>query len=202
MGINIVLLIARQVCRLPRPAAARRPRPPGFRLHVVVAGLACGVVFTSSGGCGRRSGPPVQFVQGKILLDGLPIEGATVDFSPVDGGGLAAYGRTKADGVFNLTSVRGGAIGKGAVVGDYVVSVRKMKVVTEADVGKEISRKEFDAQVRENKDVVGYQPEVPVVPLAYHDAKTSGLRATVKKGRNVGPEFQFELRTDKELRAR
>lgn len=201
MGIN--LFIARQGCWLPRPVVSRRPRPLGFRLHVVVAGLACGVVFTSSGGCGRRSGPPVQFVQGKILLDGLPIEGATVDFSPVDGGGgLAAYGRTKADGVFNLTSVRGGAIGKGAVVGDYVVSVRKMKVVTEADVGKEISRKEFDAQVRENRDVEGYQPEVPVVPLAYHDAKTSGLRATVKKGRNVGPEFQFELRTDKELRAR
>ncbi|RLT03623.1 MAG: hypothetical protein DWI23_05495 [Planctomycetota bacterium] len=162
-----------------------------------LACLACGLVFASAVGCGRRSAPSVQLVQGKVSLDGLPIAGATVGFSPDAGsGGLAAYGVTAADGVFTLTSVRNGEIGKGAVVGDYAVSVRKMKTVTEADIGTQISRQDFERQVRENHDIEGFKPEVAVVPKAYGEATRSGLRATVTPGPNVGPEFHFELRSD------
>ncbi len=35
-----------------------------------------------------------------------------------------------------------------------------------------------------------------IVPKAYGDKATSGLKATVKKGRNVGPEFRYELKGD------
>jgi hypothetical protein len=162
-----------------------------------LACLACGLVLASTVGCGRRSGPPVQLVQGKVSLDGLPIAGATVGFSPDAGsGGLAAYGVTGADGVFTLTSVRGGEIGKGAVVGGYAVSIRKMKTVSEADIGTQISRQDFERQVRENQDIEGFKPEVAVVPKAYGDANRSGLRATVTPGPNDGPEFHFELRSD------
>jgi hypothetical protein len=109
---------------------------------VALACLACGSVFSATVGCGRRSGPPVQIVQGKVSLDGRPIAGATVGFSPDAGsGGLAAYGVTGADGVFTLTSVRGGEIGKGAVVGDYAVSIRKMKTVTKTRTSKASSPK-------------------------------------------------------------
>ena len=47
-------------------------------------------------GCGQR-GPVVEMVEGVVLLDGQPVEGATVLFSPDAGGaadGLPAVGRT------------------------------------------------------------------------------------------------------------
>jgi hypothetical protein len=98
--------------------------------------------------------------------------------------------------VFVLTSARGGAVGAGAVAGDYLVTVRKMQVVSEADIGVLITRQEYERQKRENAGLLGFQPETPVVPKAYGTAETSGLRVTVKQGRNTGPEFSFDLRPD------
>jgi hypothetical protein len=71
-----------------------------------------------------------------------------------------------------------------------------MKTVTKADIGTQISRQDFERQVRENQDIEGFKPEVAVVPKAYGDANRSGLRATVTPGPNDGPEFHFELRSD------
>jgi hypothetical protein len=34
------------------------------------------------------------------------------------------------------------------------------------------------------------------VPKAYGDPETSGLKVTVKKGLNAGPEFRFDLKSD------
>jgi hypothetical protein len=145
-------------------------------------------------GCGRGTGPAVQFVQGTITLDGQLLEGATVALIPVAGSaGLPAHGLTKLGGAFVLTSSRGGKVGVGAVAGDYIVTVKKMRPVSEADIGILITRDDYEKQKR---DYPLFTPEIPVVPPAYGDATTSGLRATVKQGRNVGPEFQFKLRAD------
>ena len=76
------------------------------------------------------------------------------------------------------------------------MTVRKLQVVTKDDIGTLVTRAEFEKQVRDNASTFNYQPEVSAVPKGYGDVATSGLRATVKKGRNVGPEFQFELRGD------
>jgi hypothetical protein len=47
----------------------------------------------------------VQFVEGKMILDGEALEGATVGLSPVNGStGLPAYARTDGQGVFRVTS--------------------------------------------------------------------------------------------------
>ena len=35
-----------------------------------------------------------------------------------------------------------------------------------------------------------------IVPRAYGDQTTSGLKATVRRGLNSGPEFRFDLRSD------
>jgi len=35
-----------------------------------------------------------------------------------------------------------------------------------------------------------------LVPKAYGDAKTSGFTASVKKGRNTGDAFRFDLKSD------
>ena len=56
-------------------------------------------------GCGS-SGEPVNFVQGTVTMDGVPLADATVSFSPMAGGtGKAAVGMTDANGVFKLSPV-------------------------------------------------------------------------------------------------
>jgi hypothetical protein len=35
-----------------------------------------------------------------------------------------------------------------------------------------------------------------LVPMAYGDPETSGLKVTAKKGLNAGPEFRFDLKSD------
>lgn len=177
----------RTVVTLATPAAPARIAARAASVALLVAMLALG--------CSRGTGPTVQFVQGRITLDGQPVEGATVYFTPT-AAGLSAYGTTKTGGVFRLTSVRGGALEAGAVVGEYAVSVRKLTPVTEKDIGTLITRAEFERQLRDNANVSDYQPEVSAVPKAYADAARSGLQATVKKGRNTGPDFQFDLRPD------
>lgn len=172
---------------LPMPAAR------GAFAAQAVAVLVIGAMFTI--GCGRRTGPAVQFVEGTITLDSQPVEGATVYFTPT-AGGLSAYGTTKTGGVFHLTSVQGGIVGAGAIVGEYAVTVRKLTPVTEKDIGTLITRAKFEKQVSDHAKVPDYQPEVSAVPVAYADTGKSGLRATVKHGRNAGSEFQFDLRPD------
>lgn len=86
-------------------------------LQVVVIGAALSVL-----GCG--SGTPS--VSGTVTLDGKPIEGATVTFTPdsKDGSGIgASYGKTDAQGRYSLRTVSGDK--SGAVVGKHKVTISK-----------------------------------------------------------------------------
>ena len=140
--------------------------------------MAIAVVMAGFGGCHR--GPPVQHVEGAVLLDGVPVADCTVGFTPV-GGGLPAVGRTGPDGGFRITAVRGGRDRGGTTVGTYVVTATKMELLP----------------FPPNPDGVELQPAVRhLVPEAYGDPRTSPLRATVRLGRNRGPEFRFDLRPD------
>ncbi|MFM7291540.1 MAG: hypothetical protein ACKO6B_09935 [Planctomycetia bacterium] len=169
---------------------------PAGRRHALAWGM-CGVLLLAAAGCGRSTGPTVQFVKGMIKLDGQPLEGATVALTPAAGStGLPAYGITDPGGMFVVTSARGGKVGGGAVAGDYIVTVKKMRTVTEADIGILITRRDYEKQKLDNKDNDGFQPVIPVVPAAYGVAETSGMRVTVKKGRNTGPGFEFDLSPD------
>jgi hypothetical protein len=132
-------------------------------------------------GCGHR-GPAVEMVEGMVLLDGQPVEGATVLFSPESGGpagGLPAAGRTGADGVFRLNAAGGAKFGAGTKIGDYIVIVTKQDhdPVPPPDPDKPPSG----------------PPNVKVwdvLPVVYKHAVTTPLRATVKKGKNT---YRFEL---------
>ena len=145
----------------------------------VLAGL---FAIIGAGGCGR-SGPAVAYVEGIVLLDGEPVTGASVGFTPVSAG-QPAFGKTDAAGVFHLTTVRGGARDGGAVVGEYAVTITKwrnrMEGITEPNPALEAE--------------IAKLPPDYIVPKAYGDKATSGLKATVKPGRNVGPEFRYELK--------
>jgi len=134
-------------------------------------------------GCGPR-GPQVEMVEGVVLLDGKPVEGATVFFSPGIAeadrpAGLPAAGRTGVDGSFRLYAGGGATPGAGTKVGDYIVTVIKQ----EADP---VPPPDLNAPPPTLK-----QSEVrDLLPTIYKLAATSPLRATVKPGKN---SYRFEL---------
>ena len=107
--------------------------------------------------------------------------------------GLPAYGMTNSDGMFVVTSVRGGRVAAGAVAGDYIVTVQKKRTANEADIGINITRQEYEKQKLDHKKYEYFQPVIQVVPTAYNAADSSGMRVIVKKGRNTGPGFHFDL---------
>ena len=134
-------------------------------------------------GCGPR-GPAVEMVEGVVLLDGEPVEGATVFFSPApeDGkpqGGMPAAGRTGAGGTFRLNAVGGAKAGAGTKVGEYVVTVVKQESdALPAPDPNGPPAPPGDIKLRD------------MLPAVYKLGTTSPLRATVKQGKNT---YRFEL---------
>ena len=57
-------------------------------------------------GCGGPKGPAVTAVSGTVMLDGEPLDGASVVFHPTSSSGLAGSGKTSADGTFGHESQR------------------------------------------------------------------------------------------------
>ena len=146
-------------------------------------------------GCGR-SGPEVHYVEGVVFLDDEPLVGATVGFHP-DGSGKPAFGKTDQGGAFKLTTIQGGGRDHGAALGSYVVLVTKWRDRL-ADLGPQPDGSDAKALAEwraKEKAIEGMPPDY-IVPKAYGDKATSGLKATVKPGRNVGPEFRYELKGD------
>jgi hypothetical protein len=72
-------------------------------------------------GCGGDGGENLSYakVSGVVLLDGKPVENATVTFSPKEKGAISV-GITNPEGQFTMKTVTGRA---GAVVGDHDVMV-------------------------------------------------------------------------------
>ena len=133
-------------------------------------------------GCGRR-GPAVEMVEGVVLLDGEPVEGATICFSPAESGGkgeagLPAAGRTGAGGTFRLNAIGGARSGSGTKVGEYVVTVMKQESDPMPEPDPNAPPTVVEIRVRE------------LLPKAYRLPATSPLKATVKKGLNT---YRFEL---------
>jgi hypothetical protein len=168
-----------------RVAGRTAPRLASYGLMLVsVAGL--GLVV----GCGRSLGPVVQFVEGKVVLDGEALEGATVGLSPAQGStGLPAYARTDGKGIFRVTSTRGGRRDGGAVAGEYVVTIAKV-VAEDGDVAVE-----DDGSGKKPARRPSSKPPRNVVPDVYGEVDTSPLRATIKSGANTGPAFVFDLKS-------
>ena len=161
-----------------------------FLTGMLVVPLVVVVVLTVSG-CSGRGGPMVEYVEGVVTLDGVPVGGASVGYSPVErNAGLPAGGKTDAAGRYRLTAVAGGREGAGTAVGEYFVSITKLEIVPP-------DQPQPPPPAWWNP-LVGPKP-VPIrslIPEAYGELTTSGLRAAVKPGRNTGPEFSFELRAD------
>jgi len=143
-------------------------------------------------GCGDSGGPSVEYVEGVVTLDGKPIEGVTVSFSPVKpDAGTPAVGTTDANGVFKLTATQGGKPGAGTGAGEYQVAFSKVKIVGGSQVTSSEDPnygKDVDTSAKPQPTKVEYE-----VPVKYENPATSGFTATVAKGTNKGDKFKFDL---------
>ncbi|MCI0741698.1 MAG: carboxypeptidase-like regulatory domain-containing protein [Gemmataceae bacterium] len=132
-------------------------------------------------GCGGGGPTPVA-IGGKLTWeDGTPIEGATVQFSPKSEkeGGRLASGFSGADGSFTLTTTNAG---DGALPGEYVVLVKKIKVFDGGeDPGKMDPTKAMKAFFE--KQGKGAKSEKSDIPAAYSSVGTSPLKWKVEGAR-------------------
>ena len=142
--------------------------------------VLCIALFLPLTGC--PGGLKVNYVEGVVKHDGVPLEGATVNFSPkTEGQGMLASGTTDANGVYKLTVLQGGAVGRGTVEGEYMVSVSKK---TTDPIRMDPPPPAYAGSA--NIPIYGY-----VFPRKYTNSNTSGLTATVKKGKNLNIDFEL-----------
>jgi hypothetical protein len=141
-----------------------------------------------STGCNRGDGPPLAPASGKVTLDGIPVEGASVSFEPVNGG-RPCSGMTNAEGIYQITSVQ---TNDGAPVGDHYVAI--IKITGEGasvPAGTDPSMALSDIPAADSKDGKKEPETIYLVPRKYNVAKTSGLKVTVPSGGSS--ELNFEL---------
>ena len=134
--------------------------------------LSCCVLVCFAPGCGTGEGANNVEVSGIVTLDGQPVEGALVVFTPktnTKNSQLAAQAETDATGRYELSTYAGGEDFKpGIEPGEYNVSITKLEVVQD----------------------MRRQPK-HLLPKKYGQPGTSGLSAAVKvDAENV---FPFDL---------
>ncbi len=152
------------------------PRRCSFPRILLLAALV------SLGGCGGV-GKPVK-VHGVLTLDGKPLAGATITFTPAQGDGKPAYGRSESDGSFLLTTFKPD---DGALPGDYKVTVTYSEPDKAADAGDPMKMDdkakmaffmrmspEGKAKAEREKKKTGGS-----VPTAYTSPTTTPLKMTV-----------------------
>lgn len=137
-------------------------------------------------------------VSGTVTLDGKPVEGATVNFSPQATTGKVAVGLTDAAGKFTLNTPE---LGLGAMGGIYDVTVTKSQLgAGSGEVWQDPRGMGGELTEEQKKEVMnmanrGKKPAnlEDAVPAKYGNAKSSGLKANVTKGQ--ANDFTFELKS-------
>ncbi len=127
------------------------------------------LVFVSLAGCGD-GGPRLVSVSGKVTLDGKPVPGAIVTFTPTAAGGSNSLGKTDASGNYTLEFSQDK---KGALVGEHVVEIATKKI-SKADLPDDGSVVDQSAYVE--------------IPAKYR--KRGALTATVQDQSNT---IDFQL---------
>lgn len=130
-------------------------------------GLVSITLVLTASGCG--GGPDMAPVTGTVLLDGSPLAGASVAFTP-NGGGRAATGTTDESGQFQLTTFEQN---DGALVGEHSVSVSLMRYE------KKTGRNQNVVRGLDSQEYAGKTVPVWVVPERYIRPDTSGIKVTV-----------------------
>jgi hypothetical protein len=133
-------------------------------------------------------------VTGTVTLDGQPVAGANVSFSPTSGGGKAAVGTTDASGKFTLTTMKSG---DGAVPGAYLVTITKSATAQAPafqdprSSGGKLTPEQMQAMQEAMKGGTGKTQTSSEIPAKYANRDTSGFSATITKGE--ANDFTFEM---------
>lgn len=130
------------------------------------------VLVWSFAGCGPDR-PETISVTGTVTLDGSPVSGAVVAFTPV-GGGRPATGTTDGSGKFTLTTFDDG---DGALPGQHLVAVTEGSAAVEGDPESGEGGETRSGPMGPEQETVEW-----LVPQDYWNFKTSGLSCEVKKG--------------------
>ncbi|MDR2441419.1 MAG: carboxypeptidase-like regulatory domain-containing protein [Planctomycetaceae bacterium] len=118
---------------------------------------------------------PMNYVEGVITLDGEPVSGASIRFTPKDSsGGISAAGFSDENGKYKLTSMTGD-FGKGTLSGEYLVTVTKYEFT-------DLAKPKFDAGSQTESIT---QESKNILPEIYRFPKTTPLTITVKQGKNT-----------------
>ncbi len=146
--------------------------------------LLCLLLAAFAGCPGGGTGVDTVAVTGTVTLDGSPVGGANVAFSPKSADGRAAAGITDASGRFTLTTIEAG---DGAVPGSYAVTITKVSGGDQAGAaladrmsrGETLTAEELDTLARGGE---GDVEQKSAIPEKYASADTSGFTAEVKSG--------------------
>jgi len=128
-------------------------------------------------------------VEGVVTLDGQPLKGATVVFTPIDVKGQSASGLTKSDGTFVLKAANGKS---GAAPGEYKVVVSYSEVMA-APGGKPDPTRMSDIMREAKKQAVKEaKSKKSVVPAKYRNAQTTPFTETVPPKGKIVLELKSE----------
>ena len=164
--------------------------------NLFFAGSLTALLLLILSGC---SNPDSKYsmVEGTVTFNGQPLSEATVSFQPVSSEGEAASGLTDASGKFTLTSAGATGGGRGALPGEYKVTVKKLEVAPPdpdeaAHARGEISYDELQSRISA-KGTYGQKvaPSKSLLPAKYGLPSSTDLKATVQAGKNA--PFTFEL---------
>lgn len=125
-------------------------------------------------GCEKPNpyGIETHYVEGLVTLDGKPLVDAVVSFVPKTSGmGEDAAGRSNAKGIYKVSSLRG-LPEKGAMEGDYAITVSKSEKVDLAVPKMTLDGEPITFEMKN------------ILPSDYKDPAKTPLSAKVVKGKN------------------
>jgi len=138
------------------------------------------VVLVHFSGCKKSTAIQTDIVTGVITMDGAPLAGASVTFSPVDDKGSVAVGTTDANGKYTLQTLLGAA-DAGTTPGDYIVTVAKK-------VNEPTGKQEMSSSEGKMVDIMLARE---LVPVKFTAKKSTPLKATVVSGQ--ANSFDFDV---------
>lgn len=149
------------------------------------------VIGCSDGGVGGGDRKSVYPVKGKITMNGAPVAGATVTFSPQSEQPVA-YGRTNSSGEYALTTYDAN---DGAAEGEYVVLVSKSVSASSSESSGQSMHDAMTAGASGGGAHGGGSGQAEesgsLLPEKYSSQADSGLKATVSSSGDNN--FDFDL---------